>query len=385
MKKLCTPLLLVLFLLVPTLRATADAPAQPIPSNAVLESFDIAKHGDAILVPVAVADKQYWFLLDTGAAGSAIDTRLLTGTAVRKIAISTPGGTTKVGLFRAPPLAVGSLPFLPKEKLVLGLDLTKIREVSGLEIYGVLGMDFLRNHICHINFDEGKLLFLKSLPANRGQAFALGLSADSNPTLTMQIGGWGRREFMIDTGWVSTDSVDLPTTTFNILKVLGRLHVFQQAYNECAAGTRTTRLASGPAVALGNFKIAHPIFTESVDGNRISLGVLSRFVATFDFPKHTLYLMPGQAYDRTDTADVSGLSLLRRGGMTVVYCTKKASVADKLGIKAGDIITMFGDKPAAEKSLFEIRRQLCEAGQTIPLTIQRDGETLQVALMLKKN
>src|ERR1700730_15960962 len=131
---------LVLFLLAGPIAAQAEIPA--LDPELILEQFDIARNGDALLLPITLGARTYHFILDTGANLSAYDKSLLTGRPKKSMQLDTGEGSMSVSLYDAPVAYLGSLD-IRCDELVAGVDLKKIRAVSGLEIYGVVGMDFL--------------------------------------------------------------------------------------------------------------------------------------------------------------------------------------------------------------------------------------------------
>ena len=48
------------------------------------------------------------------------------------------------------------------------LDLSGIRAACGYDIQGIIGMPFLQNYVIRIDFDAGKLWFLKTSPEDGG-------------------------------------------------------------------------------------------------------------------------------------------------------------------------------------------------------------------------
>ena len=103
-----------------------------------------------------------------------------------------------MGVYNAPEATVGSLPL--GVDAVLGVDLKKIREVSGLPIEGVLGMDFLSRYIVHIDFDRGKLLLLKSVPKDAGETLPLVSEDGKIPEIDVWVSIERKIRFTIDTG-----------------------------------------------------------------------------------------------------------------------------------------------------------------------------------------
>ena len=61
-----------------------------------------------------------------------------------------------------------------------------------------------------------------------------------------------------------------------------------------------------------------------------------------------------------------------------VWSVEEGSAAEKAGIRAGDVITKVGDRTVASKEDLTAAKKGYTAGDTVPFTIYRDGETLTV-------
>src|SRR5262245_49241171 len=86
-----------LFLSLTSLVAQTPAPAAPHEPQP-LECFAVDKHGEWLIVPVRVGDKQRSFLLDTGATFIAYDKTLLTGKPREFSKLLTPKGEVEISL-----------------------------------------------------------------------------------------------------------------------------------------------------------------------------------------------------------------------------------------------------------------------------------------------
>jgi hypothetical protein len=75
-----------------------------------------------------------------------------------------------------------------------------------------------------------------------------------------------------------------------------------------------------------------------------------------------------------------GVELAEADGHVTVRAVLKGSPAAKAGLQAGDRIQVVGDKPI--KSLAELRRAVARrtAGETVALTVERDGQTHAIAV-----
>jgi len=68
----------------------------------------------------------------------------------------TPNGEMEIKLCDSPKASLGRLS-LPTNVPMAVLDLKKARQGCGHDMYGILGMDFLKNHIVRIDLDLGKV------------------------------------------------------------------------------------------------------------------------------------------------------------------------------------------------------------------------------------
>jgi hypothetical protein len=160
-----------------TLALLLLAAAEPKPAREdklVLEQFDVARDGP-LLLPVMLQGKKYLFLVDTGATLNIFDTSLPLGKPKATAETAGPDGPITAPLFDAPDATVGCLSLFSLQP-VYQMSLKGTREASGQEVYGVLGMDFLRHRVVRVDFDAGKLAFLERAGSDPGVAVPLTLS-----------------------------------------------------------------------------------------------------------------------------------------------------------------------------------------------------------------
>jgi hypothetical protein len=380
---LSAAVVLTLFLLVsgPTLLQAAP-PAGGGAAPQIVERFPIFKNGDALLASVSLKEGQFPFLVDTGASGTVIDSLILKGAPKQTVPVATPNGAIMVKRYEMPAATLGRLSFHPAD-LIMGIDLSKQREVSGHELFGVIGMDFLRNYVMQIDFEKGELILMKSLEGKPGTAIPLGYVMGGVPQVSFQVNK-NTETFIVDTGAVGVSTGCLRAPLFKSLEKSGALKVIGKASAETGNGTMEMSVGRLKSFTLAGFTVERPVFTDAASFSLLSLGFLSRFQVTFDFPNNTLYLKEGKSFKRLDKLDHSGVKLIRRNGKTVVFSVNKGSSGDQAGIKIGDIITDLDGIKASQKTLFELRDLFSDEGLTVALTVQRGAQSLQVPLTLVK-
>jgi hypothetical protein len=356
---------------------------QAVAPEPVLERFKVAIDGGLLLLPVELQGKRYLFALDTGASHCFYDTSLrsLLGKPIRSVKMRTPDRDITVPIFRSPQGKVGKFS-LPTDSEAFCMDLGKIREGSGQEIYGLLGMDFLKKHVFRIDFDAGEVTFLRSVGPNPGQRLPIMIQGNCPYVMIEAHGLLGRGRFLIDTGSGGAGSGCLQASAFAVLAKRGCLTLVGQAHSESLSGSTMERVGRVGAISLGDYRHEKLLFAES-RRNVLGLNYWSRYVVTFDFPNSTLYLKKGRQFDRPDLRDMSGLTLLRRKGQTLVESVDEGSPAAQAGVKPRDVLIKIDDVKASETSLSRLNRLLCAEGKKRCLLIRRGEKEVAKTIDLR--
>jgi hypothetical protein len=358
--------------------AQQETPPQPPLPNLLVARFPVPKHGDVLVVPVRIGAKTYQFLLDTGCTYSVVDLSLLPREPLETVkGTSASGKEEAIPLHRWPPAWLGDFP-LDSGAPVGGVDLRKVREVTGYPIYGVIGMDFLGEHVVQVNFDKGDLRFYRWAPPDLGAALPIELK-NNCPHVFGSVGRQ-RESFLVDTG--KTGAFDLRREEFARMKKAGSLKVHGKCKATVLNDTVEFRYGQGKHLTLGEFTLREPLFSEG-SYSLLGLEALAQFVVTFDFPGKKLYLQKGANYHRPNRWNLSGLKLVRRDGVTLVDEVKKGSAAAARGVKSGDVIHKVGRTAAEELSLFEIYTKLSAPDTTVRLNVVRGTKKRSIDLPLR--
>ena len=358
----------------------------------ILAEFKITKGEDIILLPVKFRGKEHLFIFDTGASWIAFDTSFknVLGDVRRTELAYTAGEPVTLEFFDAPEVFLG--PFNMQDSgQVACMDLKRVNRALEKKVSGIIGMSFLKKYIIQIDYDEGKLLFLKPKrdkgifsflqPKNSnnpdwGEKLAIKYNSGGIPQIKGYVLNGGKTYFMIDTG--ASILKLLESKIFkNVLKHK-ETQTSEESHKSVSGATRIEKLT------LGSLKYEGLIFNE---GKWSLLGTpfLSRHIATFDFPNNAIYLKKGKAFDRVDEVDMTGLHLIRISNETVVHSVDNVSPAQKAGIKANDIILKVNGKDAEAYSRWELSR-LKKSGdkRNITMTIKRGDDIKEVSFLLKK-
>jgi hypothetical protein len=358
------------------------AAAPPGISVDVLERFAVDRDGGFLIVPVTIKGKSYPFMVDTGCTQTVYDDALehLVGGMAGSAWVATPEKNILVYYYRAPDAYLGKLPLC--RGTVSVLDLSVFRRYSHKDIRGILGMDFLRHYIVHIDFDAGTLAIQKRLGPDPGAPLPLQFDRKSLPGVDADVAGkeWPDR-FTLDTGYsrgVATVEADLfdSLVSARMLKVTGKARFVSPGHDGTRQFGRLYRMK------IGSFVLRQLDVTSTSGESRLGLGFLKRYQVTLDFPGRRIYLRKGKRFDQLAARDVTGLDLHRRGSQTIVREVRDKSPAASAGIKAGDELLMIGEVQAIRTPLLTLQQELCSFLDTVPITLKRNGKTVMVSMLL---
>jgi hypothetical protein len=349
----------------------------------VIERFRLADGGPLLLVPVRFAGKSLLFALDTGSSNAVFDTSLapLLGDPIGTRGLRTTDGLTRVPAFRSPDAELGGLSLRTGEP-VAAADLRGLREGLGVDVYGMIGMDFLGRHVFRVDPDRGEVVFLRSPGHDPGRRLAVTLEKKV-PHVRVRLSGLAEpQSFMVDTGCAPGGGTGLlRADTFDALVGGGRVRPIDTALAATLAGQSLRRRGRVAEVELEGFRHAELIFSTS-GWNVLGLPYWSRYVATFDFPGGGIYLKKGARFDQPDTHDLSGLSVVRAGGRTTVVAVDDGTPAAGAGIRPGDVVLKVNGADAGDMTLTAARRLLAARGAKVTLVVGRGGKEWETALTL---
>lgn len=359
-----------------------QGPAPAVPRDLIVERFSVSKNGDALLVPVKVAEKRLLFLVDTGATVTLFDTSIRLGQPVGVFTGDGAEGKVEVNLYRPPEAKIGRISLGTLEE-VAGMDLDSMRQALGHDVQGLLGMDFLGKHVVHIDTEKGEFLLLKAAPKNSGVEVPILWEPGDFPFVEAELAPGERTRFVIDTGFIAFNSGSIGVAEARSLLTAARAREVGNFRTVSVTGTDYRRLLQADALRFRGFILPSPVFREShaLMPNTLGLGFWSRFTATFDFPRRRVYLSKSARFSQRDPWNATGLHLRKRGDLVEVAAVDSGSRALQAGLKEGDILVELDGRGTAKTSLFELRSALCGGGQ-LTCVVRRDSGDLRLSIGL---
>jgi len=348
-----------------------------------LAQFRITRYGDQIILPVRFKDRDLWFLLDTGSSFTIFDSSFKydLGAIEGKARVNTPRNVVNAEVYKAPDAFLGTLN-LKSGAGVICLDMQQAGYAEGKKISGIIGMNFLRKFMVHIDFDVDTITFYES---TEGERLRWGQPCD----ISYDVGGLAHIramvfldipvDFMLDTGHSGTGSLE--QGVFRQILSQKKAKTIEATF-ATMGGIIKEREARINDLTIGPLHYRDLIFSE-LDSSILGLQFLARHRVIFDFPNRRLYLEEGRDFRRHDQRDMSGLRLGKAYQQTVVQSVEVNSPAAKAGLKAGDVILMVGPKLASQYDIQVFRKDLMAAnGDKVNVTFLRGGQKKEALLVL---
>lgn len=263
-----------------------------------------AARGNGLTVTLRLkSGEELLFAVDTAAPCTCLDKslepKLGRPLESQPITMNSWGRKQKSALYLAPRLYLENTP-LKMPTNILTSDLSFVALPGRPPIMGILGMDVLENYCLQLDFEAGKMRFLKPGHLNAGElgnAFPilyLNENGFHHPFIQQpSLLGGPVTDVLIDTGLRVDGGVDAELFQREIVEQRregnavyadgGRVWFAKCVWN---GGTYTNLLLGGLAIGLlerGDVK------------NLIGLGFLSRHLVTFDFPHRMMYLKQTRA------------------------------------------------------------------------------------------
>ncbi|MEO8621701.1 MAG: aspartyl protease family protein [bacterium] len=359
-------------------------------------------------VPVALRSGPVrWFILDTGAQPTLIDSRVADSTGVRSRAA---GATTGAGGKQTPiadaddvTLRIASIGLGPLSARVAPLD-SLLGPSSGRAIPGIIGSRFFREHV--VELDPAASVMRVNAPETfvyRGTGVEVPLDIVDDIPFTQ---GWieapnGKRyaaRMLVDLGAKANLLVTEPFTRMHGLDRVfgasvttefgagmgGETHYqFVRAASLGLSGNERTRLES-PIVGLSSGGTLKSTRYDALLG----ADYLAHFRMIFDYARKRLILEPLSSSAGASAFDMSGLFIIapdaghRRLTVKSVLPGSSGALA---GIRAGDVITRIDTNEGETLTLAAARHQLrAQEGGTVRVQVERGGRVVVANITLRR-
>ncbi len=346
-----------------------------------------------------------WFLLDTGASVTAIDTEV-----ARELGFELTGkvmgggageGRAEVNFIKGASFSVPGVQVTGQTVATLALG-RLLESRLGRRIDGILGYDFISRFVVEIDY-AGALLHLHDRRdfAYEGDGEVVPIRLVSNhPHCDAKIGVRGREsipcDLLIDTGAGLALSFSRPfTEEHDLLATLDRKVFYSGGFG--IGGVSKSYFGRIEGLSLGALEFTTPVCSFSQDergaGAEVTtaglLGglILEQCTVIFDYERLRMILEPNERYGSSIAMDMSGLSFDTGGRddwhLFTVRHVIAGSAADEAGIAVGDVIVSVDGRPAGEFTARDLRQMFQEEGRRVELVVRRGEQELNRTLKLK--
>ena len=351
-----------------------------------------------IYLPVKLGEAvtERWFMLDSGAGMTVIDSRLAAELDLERggtMPGAGAGGMADFQIVRIPPFELEGIAFSGQTGISYPISELTSR-FSDIEVGGILGYDFLSRFVTRIDYERSLISFFEPDSFSPPDT-AVVLEA---PLVHNIFAARGTFEdtcagtFLIDTGanqsmlqraFVEENRLTEGRKILEI-SILG------------AGGEESASLARFDSLEIGGVVLREPVLALSTGTQGIGAfegisgiignDILANFTVTFDYDDQRVLLERNGRFGEPAFRDKSGLMLARSDSAGVrVYLVIPGTPADRAGIRVGDeILGIDGAGAAGFESLEEITALFeAEDGTERRLEIRRGGEMMQVTVVLE--
>lgn len=345
-----------------------------------------------IYLPVTIAGKERFWVLDCGAGKTVIDVGYARDLGLELTGEMTAQGASGAATYSFTTLPAFSLPgveFEPQQVIALSIA-PLFQQLVGTDVVGILGYDFLSRFVTRIDYAAKKVSFY--LPDSfkyKGRGIELPAPLQNNvPTVAATVDGRYTGIWRLDIGATST-SFHYPFAKEHGL--LDRNGIIIPASG--AGGSFEMKMVRFDSIRLGNFSVSEPIIGIPTSANAGALAsaelvgnigndVLRRFVLYLDYTHQRVILEAGKDFKRIFPRDRSGLILATTSSGILVASVPAGTPAAEAGFAPGDIIVAANGKPVNLTALRELLRG--KPGTKCVLTIRRGEQELKLTLKLRE-
>jgi hypothetical protein len=366
--------------------AIAAGASEAIPEQEPWVSVPMPPGGQSIVLPVVLAGQSFKFActsLPVHYFDESLRPQLGSVVGVKRI-VGALAQDTPADVVKTPTLIVGSNELLP----VIGdiapiVDLSPVRQASGADIRGLLGLPFLCGQLVQFDFDEGVLRLAKGQlnRAELGTPWPLRLA--SSKSLWVDNVRVGDRTESFELALGNNRSVSVHNWLFKSLVQEGQVTKF-------APDMRGSYRTYGPPVGERGLlsqidwggQPQHQVIIDNSDSNALGLRFLSRFVITLDVDGGRIYLRPGKKAraNRPDAIGCTGITAEKRDRDFVVTEVRDNSSSAMAGVRVGDVVVSINGIPCQDMLHTEFGWRMDESrGSRLGLEIQRDGLPIRVS------
>ncbi len=357
--------------------------------------------GNLLVIKLSINKVEGEFIFDTGASNTVIDSVLAVKLGLKANGTNRSASTTGVSAIKYitdQKISIDEHNEVICKKIIFS-NLSSLHELVGVEFAGIIGFDILNKYITKIDYGTKTIsLFTQinksetetytSIPFNFNNGipipqFDISFSLNNGEKFTGPI--------LFDTGAGFTLSVNTPfKQSHQLSKKIGKTIISQSKdlFKDTRQESAVIKSITIGSYTFENLPIQLADAKAGVSSYSYYLGllgnkVINRFNTIIDYSKKMIYLQPNKNFDMPFEFPLSGIRLKKVKNQIFIAYVTLGSEAEKLGLKAGQRIAAIDGYTGTDMEV--LRKLLSQEGKTIKtITIDTDGQTKEVSLLLKK-
>jgi Aspartyl protease/PDZ domain len=391
----------------PNKRKAAQNPSRPptvrfiSANNSVKIPFELSSN--LILLQAKVNDSgPLWFILDTGADSTVIDSELakdLRLTPRGKVVGTGSAGTAPAIVYRGVSIELPNVEALNLK--ISGLPIDFLSAPLGRKISGVIGNDILKELVVEVDYANQVInLYEPKSYKYSGAGVVLPITIEENlPFVRARISLASRApiagKFELDSG--STGATTFNTPFVDRFRLLDSISRTSKTRLGGVGGTAQAFSARLKSMRFGSFELQNSVarFSRATRGDDASskygglIGgeILRRFKMVFDYSRRQVILEANAYFSEPFEVDMSGLDLATEGedySIVVVNEVEKNSPGSEAGIQEEDIIEAIDGRPAKELTINQIRKMFMQHGKEYLVSLKRGQTDVRTKLRLRR-
>lgn len=378
----------------PTVAFVSDTKQTEIP-------FAIANN--LIILKVSLnGSRPEWFIFDTGAESTVIDTEFAKQLSVKQSGTTVgtgSAGTATAGVIKGVTLQLGAV--RAQDLTVYSLPLTSFTPTLGVRVSGIVGNDVIKHAVADIDYENCTLhLYAPEAFTPPSDAEMVPVIIEGNlPFIRTEIVPIKRAgvpaKLELDTGSTGIVLFNGPFVVKH--RLVSSLARSMNAKTGGVGGTGQSTVGRIQSLRIAGWDVPAPIAVlyRGTRGDNASarydglLGgaIFRRFRFIIDMPGRRAYFKPNATLANAFDMDMSGLELVADGDdlKTILIDEVFAdSAGAKAGIKGGEILETIDGRSAPEIGIQEVRRMLREDGKEYDLGLRRGKDLVHIKLRLTR-
>ncbi len=349
-----------------------------------------------IFLPVTVACKEALWVLDSGASMSVIDREYAEGLGLEvsgELKGQGAGNTVDVAFTTLPPFGIEGIRFEEQQIAVIEL-VGLFRRISGIEVAGILGYDFLSRFVTRVDYSNELLTFYDPSEFEyEGDGAVLEAPLNGNLfSVDATVDGVHGGRWMLDLGaggvtfhapYAKEHDLGSREGVYGVgFGAGGRIMHHMSRYETIEFGGHTLE---NPHISMAAYTEQTGAFSSGETTGNLGNTLFRHFVLYLDYEKQQVIVEKGDDFGTEFPWDRSGLQLWRPDEAVVVLYVSPDTPADEAGFEEDDVVlTINGIDVEHFGGLLELRAMFREEpGTEYLFEVERDGKREELKLVLR--